>query len=151
LDNIGNAKKWGFEYGREYPLPIKEYVNTWGVHELTEDENKSAKAPPWINAFGYGENALKKELAGEVGAELDLPKPNGKREPFQWAKLQHALNQLMPLITPMQINGHILDFPTAMMALQTKWERGESNEFAVVQEQLHKLQLAMDEYRAWIL
>jgi len=33
---------------------------------------------------------------------------------------------------------------------QTKLERGESNEFAVAQDHLHKLQLAMEEYKQWI-
>ena len=130
MDNIGNSHKWG-------------------DHNLTEEEFKSAKAPTWINSFGYGENALKKELAGEVGVELDLPEPNGKREPFQWGRLQYALSQVMPLIAPMNLDGHILDFPTAMLVLQKKYERGESYEFLTVTEHLNKLSVAMDEYKAW--
>ncbi len=150
LDNIGNSHKWGYEANREYPLPIDEYVNKWGVHKLTEAEMKEGKAPTWINSFGYGEDALKKELAGELGVELDLAEPNAKKEPFQWARLQHAINQLVPLITPMQLNGHVLDFPAAMMVLKTKWERGESDEFVVIQEHLHKLQQVVEEYKQWI-
>lgn len=149
LDNIGNSHKWGFESNREYPLPIEEYVNKWGVHKLTEAEMKEGKAPTWINSFGYGEDALKRELAGELGVELELPEPRAKKETFQWAKLQHALSQLNNIITPMQINGHILDWPTAMMALQLQYERGESNDFVVVQEHLSKLQAVMEEYKAW--
>ncbi len=150
LDNIGNSHKWGYEANREYPLPVDEYVNKWGVHKLTEEETKEGKAPTWINSFGYGEDALKNELAGELGVELDLPEPNAKKEPFQWARLQHAINQLLPLITPMQINGHILDFPAAMMVLQMQWERGESDEFVVFREQMGRLQQVVEEYKQWV-
>lgn len=148
-DNIGNSTKWGFQDGREYPLPIEEYVNTWGLHTLTEDEMKAKKAPTWINSFGYGEDALKRELAGELGVELDLPEANPHKEAFQWAKLQHALNQMNAVVMPREINGRIFDWPTAMMVLQQQWERGESDEFKVIQEQILKLQMVMTEYEQW--
>lgn len=150
LDNIGNAKKWGYQAEREYPLPIDEYINTWGVHKLTEAEYKSGKAPTWINAFGYGEEALKKELAGEVGVTLDLPDSKPKREAFQWLKLKHAVEQVLPLLSPISFNGHLLDFAGAMALRQLQYERGENNDFLVAQEQLQNLMLTMEEYKKWV-
>lgn len=150
LDNIGNSTKWGRQHNREYPLPITEYVNKWGVHQLTEEELKAKKAPTWINSFGYGEDALKRELAGELGIELDLPEPHSKRDPFHWSKLQHAFTQALPYITAHQINGRVLDFPAAMLMFQTMYERGDDPEtFRAFTESLMKLTQVLEEHRQW--
>lgn len=44
-----NAKKWGYNPLREYPLPLNKFVNQWGTFDMPED---ASKAPMWVVAPG---------------------------------------------------------------------------------------------------
>ncbi len=82
IDHRSNAKKWGWQYNKEYQLPTDHYLNRWGKHNYAEKSNESKV---WINEFGYGETALKAELALQ-GVE------NVVREPV--AQVTYSLEDL---------------------------------------------------------
>ena len=53
-----NAIKWGWQNGREYPIPMNVFVNRWGTHNLPpeelEKEPEFREAPTWLGPIHEG-------------------------------------------------------------------------------------------------
>jgi len=120
LDHSTNSKKWGLVHGMEYPFSTTTYTNRWGTFELGEN----SKAPVWINQYGYGAQAIEKELAekptppaqpvepaptesNEVGL---ITKPN---EP-DWKAIESAIKDLIPFLNKVVYEGKEFDFANGM-------------------------------------
>lgn len=156
LDNMGNSKKWGKVYNEDYPFALTEYVNRWGVHQMTEAEIESGKAPTWINQWGYGEAALAREMGVESFEELISATPNksainlnGVTSDFNWAVLQMALRDVAAVMTPMQYNEKIFDFPEAMAVREQLLLKGQDNSLKEVMGKFDKLAHEMEKYQSW--
>lgn len=90
VDHSENSGKWGWRDGADYPFDRREYVNVWGFHKLKEDEDE---APTWINEWGYGEEALAKELAylESIGIRVET---DGDTD-FVRKRVSSLLNEIM--------------------------------------------------------
>ncbi len=157
LDNMGNAKKWGKVNGQDYPFSLTEYVNRWGIHQMTEAEIKDGKAPTWINQCGYGEKALAWEMGvesfeGEGETHL-IPRSTDTFIPaasdFNWALLQMALRDVVAVAAPMQYGEKIFEFPEAMAVREQLFQRGQDNGLKEVLNKFDKLADEMRKYESW--
>lgn len=152
LDNAGNAKKWGFVSGQTYPLPLDEYVNRWGIWKLTEEEIKQGKAPTWINQYGHGQEALDVEL-GQAQAALGLPAAPAtvvhEGEGFgRWPTIKRLTDELAAYVGPRTIDGRVLDFPTAMLIMQRRWEQGVDDDYKRTTDAFMELAAVLNELKA---
>ena len=46
-----NRYKWGYRWNQEYPFPLDEFVNQWGVHKIPDGEDE---APTWRGPVHLG-------------------------------------------------------------------------------------------------
>lgn len=60
-----NARKWGWRPNVQYPFPLDEFINQWGVHKLPPEElakdPKKWEAPTWVGPKHLGWT-LEKEM-----------------------------------------------------------------------------------------
>jgi hypothetical protein len=65
-----NATKWGYVVGREYPLPLDEFINYWGRHKLEEGVDE---APTWrgdvANGWTLEKQIVEDKRARDYGEE----------------------------------------------------------------------------------
>ncbi len=159
LDNLGNSKKWGRVHNQQYPFPLDEYVNRWGVHTMTEEEFKAGKAPTWINQWGYGEAALAREMGVESFEELKPAMPSVGQKPaptqlqlesdFNWGQLQLALRDAVSITTPMTYNERVFEFPEAMAVRHQLTQRGHNTGLNEILGKLDKLAQVIEGYKEW--
>lgn len=145
--NRSNKEKWGYVHGQEYPFP-DEYINRWGVHQYPPDKKK---APVWINAFGYGEEALRKELNQEKPPDPQpLPAIGGKvREKFDWGVLQRSVDSVEKLFRPIESNGQMFSFAEGMNVIQEMTHKGHQTNYLTYLEFCDKLSEVMEQYKIW--
>lgn len=141
LCNRENSKKWGLVPGEKYPLP-DEYVNLWGIHQYAENEDK---APTWINEFGYGEQALEKEL----GLEEENPIPKSK-EPFNWHILETEVKSTLDLFSIREYNNRIFSFPEFIELSRALYHKGQESDYPKYLDKFNSLLSIMEKYKEWI-
>lgn len=147
LCNRTNAKKWGFVPGEQYPLPLNEYANLWGFHIYPEGINE---APTWINEYGYGEQALSKEL----GLELEDTSTHEKsvsisRDAFSWLELSLAIKNTLDLLGIVHYNGRMFDFPEAIEIQRALYHRGVDSDYEKYVQAFDELASVVAKYKQW--
>lgn len=142
LDNIDNAKKWGYNPYQDYLLPSNEYVNRWGFHGYPAN---AKEAPTWINQFGWGELALQKEL-GQVENVPDIQ----ILDDLDWAQLRDSSRDAYEiLVNPVSVNGRMFVFPENIKVLRELYHKQGNPEYNHVLEALDQLAIQLENYRAW--
>lgn len=139
LCNRSNADKWGKYPGRQYPITTDEYVNRWGVHRYESDKDK--ECPVWINAYGYGEEALALELRASVEVDHDPELSLREHVPmdFSWSALLEAFLKVSPFFQDMSYEGKVYTFPAAMELRRFLLHRGLSKDYRLFAESLLEL------------
>ncbi len=149
LDNVTNAHKWGFVPGKDYLLPIDEYINRWGVHKYEQGQKE---CPIWINEYGSGEQALARELGTSLPEPKDQPAPEvGAVDcpPFDWATLRQVLMDAVSTINPFPYEGRIFDFPAGMELRRALCHTGNDMSYLEIIKIYDTLAETMDAYKNW--
>jgi DNA polymerase I-like protein with 3'-5' exonuclease and polymerase domains len=158
-----NAKKWGFQYDRDYPLPKNKFVNEWGVFDMPEGE---VEAPTWIGPFHQG-YTLEREIAAAYQEPTDEAegkdttvelKPND-----QWRQLEDLMTitrQTMTALSQYQnvsrlvIDGEdkgLFDFANRMLIQQDLAHKGYAcgDEYWTVLNQIEQLEDNLKQIVQW--
>jgi DNA polymerase I-like protein with 3'-5' exonuclease and polymerase domains len=141
IDHGKNAKKWGLVVGREYPFPLDEYVNQWGFHRLPEG---TTEAPVWINQWGWGEQALERELSGENSLIVAPTKMV-----VDWAGFREAVREVSSAMSPQNWNGKVYDFPEAIALHEVLEHRGQENHLREYIHLFDRLEVYINQYKGW--
>jgi len=145
-DHWKNSKKWGCVPGQEYPFDKLTYMNRWGTHQQDpntwSDKDQAFATPVWINEFGWGVQALEKELGLEPTPQPEII-VTAAIEPLQkavdWKGLQLAINDVSGLFQLAEYNGRLLDFSGRMALHRELCHRGQPNEWVTYLELLERL------------
>jgi hypothetical protein len=159
LSEVGpeNAFKWGWQNDQEYPFPLDEFVNRWGVHKLDETElakePKDREAPTWRGPYHQG-YTLEAEIE-EVRAKRKAKGLDEEKETIisiapieRWHDFKKIVDQLHVINTDlskvdqrflsMQVPREIIfgdktlgpfDFPSAMVVGQELAHKGHDHDF----------------------
>jgi DNA polymerase I-like protein with 3'-5' exonuclease and polymerase domains len=156
-----NLKKWGFQYGKKYPLPVDKFVNRWGIFDMPEDEFES---PTWIGDLSNG-YSLEAEIEASVtptveeNSESEVQLLNSSNW-GEFVSLLQEINGLTNLLNQSQnvsrliIDGEdhgLYDFSNRMLIQQELAHKGHKSgdNYWEVLNQIDKLQESLFKLRKW--
>lgn len=147
IDHPSNSKKWGYVPGQEYPLDKMTYMNRWGVHQHGPDtwsEKEGYKAPVWINEFGWGQEALDKELGLETApvhmpGQQDKPRTEVSLDEVDWNALQAIVGEVNSTFSLFEHKGSLYGGVNKLKLQRELCHRGHENSYLAYLEIYGKL------------